>query len=192
MQEKIKIKCPCCSKVATVKNIPGIENAIVKCSACNQQTPFKMWKQVVVNDDKTLYAAQSQKSDDTTVPLAGLNTSIGVLVSQGNNNETYQLKMGQNVIGRKASASSASIQISTGESKRMSREHLVIEVKKITGRGLVHYVSLYKERLNPTFIGNEKIEYGSCLILNDGDIIKMPDCTLLFTIPDEESTEINN
>ncbi len=71
----------------------------------------------------------------------------------------------------------------------MSREHIVIEVKKLPVKGFVHYVSLYKEKVNKTSIGNEPLLYGDCVVLNHGDIIKLPDATLRFEIPDGEETD---
>ena len=165
-------------------------NVQMTCPICKQKFPFKQCVKVTESDDETKYRGGedcTQLGENTHLKSTE-NVVIGTLTIQGNNKETHKLKMGRNVVGRKASASSADIQILTAENRRMSREHIVIEVKKIAGRGVVHYISLYKERLNPTFIGNEKMEYGDVLELNDGDIIKLPDCTLKFEIPDEEGT----
>lgn len=154
------------------------------------EVPFKQCVKVTDSDDKTKYkdGEDCTQVGEITHLKTTENSVIGTLTVQGDSKETYNLKIGRNVVGRKASASTADFQISTAENRRMSREHVVIEVKKIAGRGVVHYISLYKERLNPTFIGNEKMEYGDVLELNDGDIIKLPDCTLKFEIPDEEGT----
>jgi len=193
MNDKVKIKCPYCSKVVSINNMPGIENATLRCGACKQKSPFKLWIRVVDNDDKTLY-----NTDDKT-QIAGIpnhkldvNFVIGRLISLDNPKVVYKLKLGRNVVGRKANVSSADIQIFTGECRRMSREHIVIDVKNVEGHGLTHYISLYKEKLNPTYVCDEKLVYGDCLVLNHGDLIKLPDCTLIFEIPDEEGTEINN
>ena len=72
----------------------------------------------------------------------------------------------------------------------MSREHLVIEIKKIPGKGFVHCASLYKEKVNPTFIGQNKLEYGDCVILHHRDLIRLPDVEARFEIPDNEATDI--
>ena len=71
----------------------------------------------------------------------------------------------------------------------MSREHIVIEIKKVPAKGFVHYLSLYKEKVNKTFVGNEPLVYGDCIILNHGDIIKLPDADLRFEIPNEDDTD---
>ena len=54
----------------------------------------------------------------------------------------------------------------------------------------MHYVSLSKERVNKTFINNTQLLYGDTLILQHGDIIKLPDINVRFEIPDDEATQI--
>ena len=71
----------------------------------------------------------------------------------------------------------------------MSREHLVLEVKKVIGKGFVHYASLYKEKVNETMINNELLEYGDSIVLKSGDKLRLPDATIVFEIPDDEGTE---
>lgn len=185
MEESIIVKCPHCS--AQLKINRNIEKVKVNCPICKQSFLPKDAKQVTKSDGDS-----TQLNEKTILPAVEKDHVLGVLRKVAGGSEQYQLKLGKNVVGRKANVSSADIQIQTGESRRMSREHVVIEVKKVEGRGLVHYISLYKEKLNPTFVGDERLEYGDCLVLNQGDEIKLPDCTLIFEIPDEEGTEINN
>ena len=89
-----------------------------------------------------------------------------------------------------SSKSEAGIQIYTADSRAMSREHIVIDVKNVPGKGFVHTLSLYKEKVNPTFIGSEPLVYGDRIVLTHGDVIRLPDTTLKFELPDEEATEI--
>lgn len=185
MEEKIIVNCPHCS--AQLKINRNIESVKVCCPVCKEGFLPKDAKQVTKSDSDC-----TQLNEKTVPPVARKEHVLGVLRKVVGGSEQYQLKLGKNVVGRKANVSSADIQIPAGESRRMSREHVVIEVKTVEGRGLAHYISLYKEKLNPTFVGDEKLEYGDCLVLNQGDEIKLPDCTLIFEIPDEEGTEINN
>ena len=76
----------------------------------------------------------------------------------------------------------------------MSRLHLLIEVKKVVGKGFVHYVSLYGQKANATYIGNNQLEAGDIIELNSGDIIRlpdMPDIRVKFEIEDSEETQID-
>jgi hypothetical protein len=71
----------------------------------------------------------------------------------------------------------------------MSREHVVIEVKRVAGKGFVHYLSLFKEKVNRTCINNDVLEYGDCVILKHGDIIHLPGIDLKFELPDSDETD---
>lgn len=199
MNEIIQIKCPFCGAVLSVKNIPDIESKSVACPICKHKFPFTQFKRVNqpnINDDPdteypgkeepTSYPHGNRSSEDTELGL--MNFTLGVLKIVGTG-KTFQLKPGRNIIGRKGQKSQADFQIDTAEKRMMSREHLVIDVKKVPAKGFVHQVSLYKEKVNKTLIGNEQLVYGDCIILNHGDLIRLPDATVRFEIPDDEGTE---
>lgn len=191
--EIMKIKCPCCAAVLTVKTQPGIENKSVTCPVCKQSSSFRLFKQITeIKAEHTEYPGEhtSYASHRSETQLnIDENYTLGKLKVE-DSGVSFRLKVGRNIIGRKATASTADIQIPTAGGKHMSREHLVIEVKKVVGKGFVHYASLYKEKVNETAINNESLEYGDSIVLKSGDKLKLPDATILFEIPDDEGTEI--
>lgn len=193
----IKIKCPRCGAILAVKMQPGIENKNVTCPVCKESSLFKSYKKVIeYNDDETSYPGKDGDehtvygNKEETETGGGLNFTLGCLKVSNLSVPTYRLKFGRNVVGRKASASSADFRIPVEESRRMSREHLVVDVKKVPGKGYVHYASLYKKEVNNTFINQDQLDYGDCIILKHGDKINLPDVTLIFEIPDGEGTEL--
>ncbi len=192
--ETIKIKCPCCGGVLMVKKVSGIENKKIKCPVCNIESHYKAYKLILEKhfEEHTQYHGGEEHTSyaEKMSVTSNLNLIIGRVKLTSSPYSSYQLKFGRNVIGRKATASTSDFQICTNDEKRMSREHLVIEVKKVPGKGFVHYVSLYKEKVNETFVKDEKLVFGETLILTHGDIIKLPDANLLFELPDDEGTEI--
>lgn len=173
----------------SVKNQPGIEKKNVTCPVCGYKGLFTAFERMVVDEDPpTDYSGKAQKTgnkDETDVDL-NLNFTLGRIKVMGTG-LSFQLKPGKNLIGRKASVSSAQFQIPCS-GNRMSREHLVIEIRKVPGKGFVHYVSLYKEKVNATYIGDTRLEYGDTLVLKHGDVIKLPEADILFEIPDDEAT----
>ena len=195
----IKIKCPRCGAILAVRMQPGIENKNVTCPVCKESSSFKSYKPVSErkSDDETSYPGKNgeertiygNNQEKTEIGL-GLNYTLGCLKVSNLSVPTYRLKPGRNVVGRKASASSADFRIPVEESRRMSREHLVVDVKKVPGKGYVHYASLYKKEVNNTFINQDQLDYGDCIILKHGDKINLPDVTLIFEIPDGEGTEL--
>lgn len=193
-----KIKCPRCGAVLAVKAQQGIENKTVTCPVCKESSPYKSYRSVNVrrSDDETCYPGKENDGHNVyenkeETEIGGVqNFTLGCLRVPNLRNWTCRLNPGRNVIGRKASASSADIRIPIEEGRRTSREHLIIDVKKVPRKGLVHYASLYKPEVNETFINHERLEYGDCVILKDGDKIVLPDATVIFEIPDEERTTI--
>ncbi len=192
--ETLKIKCPFCGAVLAVKNKPMNEQSKITCPVCKEKSLFVQFKQFAPKEEHTEYASSEEHTSYFEQPekrVDSLNTIIGKLKAVGNGPaQYYALQSGRNVIGRKSDASSANIQLPTGEGRRMSREHLVIEVKKVPDKGYVHYASLYKERINETFINDEILAFGDCIILKSGDKLTLPDATLLFEIPDEDGATL--
>lgn len=186
MNNLIKIKCPWCSAVLTVKNFEGIETKSVTCPVCKQKSPFTKFKKITDDDEKekTSYLRDGEATEQTDLD----NLMIGCLKVK-TSGQTFRLSPGRNVIGRKASASSANIQLDTGENHRVSREHIVIEVKKIPGKGFVHYLSLFKERVNSTLHNKGSLLFGDCVILKNGDTISLPNFDIVFELHESEDTD---
>ncbi len=197
MDDLLKIKCPYCGAVLSVKSQAGIESKNVTCPICKQKSRFSDFKVIFEkqNEEATQYPdsetdnSYNNRSEKNSQYYQEINFTLGQLkvISSG---RSFQLRIGKNIIGRQAQQSKADIQIPTEGSKRMSREHLIIELKKVQGKGIVHYASLYKQNVNETFVNNVPLEYGDCIVLNHGDVINLPDIKVKFEIPDEEGTEI--
>ena len=185
--DTLDVKCPWCSAVLRVKSAPGMEGRNITCPNCKHTSPFAQFKAVIPKEEESVTFLPGAEGNIT--PLAKENLIIGRLIIPMSR-ISFQLLPGKNVIGREASASTANFQIETGNNKRMSREHLIIEVKRIPTTGFTHYVSLYKERVNKTFINSTELLLGDTLILQHGDIIKLPDIDLRFELPYEEATQI--
>ena len=187
------LTCPVCG---TKNRFIDFRNVTPK-QEVNQDpdTEYENGNKYKKEQEKTQY---QQTKEHTQYQQQGRDTGIVSSLNQKNiglihifdANLTFQLKPGRNVIGRKSANSRANFQIHTGEKRSMSREHILIDVKNHPSKGLIHCVSLCKEKVNKTFVGSEQLLYGDCIILKPGDIIKLPDAVLIFDIPDEERTII--
>lgn len=182
--ETIRIKCPKCGVVLKIKPNANLKDKNITCPVCKESSPFIAYKAIQEKKEqgtdyyeRTKYEQKYTKrsTEFAKAPIGKLKVS-----------ETYyMLNLGRNIIGRKAEASKADIQIPAGN--RVSREHLVIDVKEVGSIGFVHYISLYKERVNDTFVNENILEFGDCLILKHGNQIHLPDLTITFEItPDEK------
>ena len=200
-QDILKIRCPYCGAVLSVKNQPGIETKNVTCPICKQKSPFTAFKAVNMNADPGTdlpnkgHGGNATGSDATQLdPNGAQHTSskaqglmIGSLIVVATG-QTFNLRPGRNVVGRKAQASSADFQIDTAGGKRMSREHLIVDVARV-GNDFMHTAKLYKERVNDTFINDSRLCYGDTIVLQRGDIIHLPDADVKFDINDSEGTD---
>ena len=169
---KINIKCPNCGAKLIIKqeilNIPNVSNKLMRCPTCGETSPFGNFSIIKTQKEKT---ETNIKNKQEPIIKPGL-------IKLSGSSMTFNLVQGQNIIGRNASSSNATIKIQP-ENKRLSREHLVIDVHK-RANGYVHMASLYKEQVNTTSINNEQLHFGDSIILNDGDIINLPDVNLTF------------
>lgn len=190
----IKIKCPNCGAVLTVKNVPGLAAKDLTCPVCKHKDKVRAFRLLASNqdgnddvDDSCTHYSSSSVSESAVADINQLPGQLRV-ISTG---QVFPLKMGRNVVGRKASSSSADIQLPVGDCKRMSRSHVVINVMKETGTSITTHISLFKENVNKTFVKGNEVLYGDELVLNDGDVIELPDLKVVYEIPDDEKTENN-
>lgn len=190
----IKIKCPNCGAVLTVKNVPGLAAKNLTCPVCKHKDKVIAFRSLASNqdgnddvDDSCTHYSSSSVSGSAVADINQLPGQLRV-ISTG---QVFPLKMGRNVVGRKASSSSADIQLPAGDSKRMSRSHVVINVMKETGTSITTHISLFKENVNKTFVKGNEVLYGDELVLNDGDVIELPDLKVVYEIPDDEKTKNN-
>ena len=180
-----QIKCPWCSAVLSIKYQAGIEHKNLTCPVCKRSSSLAEYKPYVApQEEHTCYpSVNNAVADSVDTQLIGslINPTTG---------QSYELKIGENIIGRKAAITKATIGLETSINKRISREHLIISVSLVNGRGIIHTLSLYKERLNPTSVNGVPLSFGDRVILKHGDIINLPDLDLVFQIPDPDLTEI--
>lgn len=196
---EIKIKCPTCGKILRLTDMPNINAASFTCPVCKDrhkvgecQRYVEQPRPAVSGSDETRYgnASAPQRGGDETrigsqqsVPgegdetLTDPQTAAGMLVD--GMGRTYRLCPGINTIGRKASSSTATVQIVTDD-RTMSRSHAVVEVRNAGGR----IIRLLKNgaNKNPSTLNGTLIGQQDQFILNDGDRIKMGETELTFKL----------
>jgi pSer/pThr/pTyr-binding forkhead associated (FHA) protein/predicted RNA-binding Zn-ribbon protein involved in translation (DUF1610 family) len=182
---EIKIKCPTCGKVLCLNETPTINKATFMCPNCKEKhivgncqryTPAPP-KPAAPSAEETRYAGYKSGtlSGDETLVGAPPQPKVGMLVDS--NGAAYQLAIGFNTIGRKASSSTAFVQIPTDD-RTMSRNHAVIEVRNAGGQ-LLHILKNGANK-NPSYHNNMLVGPGDQLILNNGDRLKMGNTVLTF------------
>lgn len=198
---EIKIKCPSCGKVLRLLDSPNVNNNSFTCPACNEKHKVGNCQRLVEKPkpqqpagEETQYGPtvrQAGSGEETQYAPSGYSTSgeetqiysapktnVGSLVD--NLGRTYKLSLGINTIGRKATTSSATVQIDTTD-KTMSRSHAVIEVRNAGGQ-MIHILKNGANK-NPSYHKGSLIGPSDQMILNNGDKVKFGSTELTFKSP---------
>ena len=175
----MKFKCGKCGELNEIipDNIPGDEFMFVACSYCrikNKLTKPKK-KPVVLPEEVVVTQQLAPEKINAFVGKMGYLEQPGwVFVHDENTQEqSFDLKPGKNIIGRKSSVS-VDIPIKTND-EYMSRRHCMIEVIEKPGAGFKFLLSDFKA-LNGTFINGiakKKLGTGDIFLLKDGDVIQL-------------------
>ncbi len=168
----LSIKCPHCNvglKIDETK-IPANLKAF-NCPRCKQPISISLvhqFKTVSENED-TIYI---QKNDNTTATLT-------VLADANTPSQSFQLRTGINIIGRKnGNTSEAKIEIETND-KLMSREHIKIEAVQY-GKGEYNYLLSDNGSKNQTRHNSHYLHPGEIIILRNKDEIEIGNTKICF------------
>lgn len=164
MESKI-IVCPNCRGKLEVTNPK--EEPMLKITCPNPACGAKL--RVRFDTGETIIAP---KKDMATVP--------GYLSYGGKH---FELQEGRNSVGRASSKHEAQIELNTSD-KSMSRVQCLLDVVR-TEKGRVKVIisdlrSSDKIAQKPTLIGDEPLEKGDRLVLEDGDTIQMGEQIIRF------------
>lgn len=195
---EIKIKCPTCGKILRLLDSPTINTASFTCPVCKEKHVVGNCQRFVEQPkpqrpvgEETQYgptASRMSDGEETQYKGSGYSTNgeetqiystpqsnIGTLVD--NLGRTYKLCLGINTIGRKASTSSATVQIVTTD-RTMSRSHAVIEVRN--AGGLIVHILKNGANKNPSYHKGSFVGPSDQMILNNGDKVKFGSTELTF------------
>lgn len=178
---KIFIVCPECHQQLSFNEVPGYQNMVVECPKCH----FKANASVYQSGSQ---ARGGHGADDMPTQLVFAprsSTDIGQ-IRVISTNEIQWLKPGNNVIGRRATTSTADIKISND--MYMSRRHVQIDViKKPMG---------YEHRLveigstNIIKLNHRPINRGDIIVLNFGDVLTLGKTDIRLESNSDEATRM--
>jgi len=188
-----RIMCTQCRAVLDVKNKNNEAEMRILCPSC--KSPIRVKFDVLKPASETVIAktfvapsAGQAKVNDGATQLGGSKYGATQLVSDtpktttslllSFNGETYQLKDGKNIIGRKGVTSQATVQIAT-EDRYMSRQHCIINVSTLPDGTKKAVLSNYLNK-NQTAVNGQSTENGDEIRLTDGDKITMGHTTITF------------
>lgn len=190
-----RIQCPQCEVVLDVKNEEEVPEKRVFCPRCSTELLVKFKPKGDPVEAHTYYAkARKPAADSGETQLGGANYSTTAGGGSGRNGSadgytyvrlmadgvSYPLKEGRNVVGRRATKSCATVQITTSD-LTMSRQHIIINVTTLADGTKKVVLSNYQNK-NPTLINGMQIDDGDAVRLSDGNTITIGRTTLRVMI----------
>lgn len=188
-----RIKCPNCGVVLDVKNSKDEAIKIITCPQCKAKLSvrFKRQESRSTLESPTFYPDnQHAPANNGETLLSGGKNIKGktILVSSKTgisknaylkvDNKEYPLNIGENIIGRKAPNSKATVQIDTDD-HYMSRQHAKIIVTKMPD-GKLRAVISNDHNKNISTIDGQDLLQGDEIVLNVGDIIVMGNTSITY------------
>ena len=186
MQTK-RIQCPHCKVVLDVKNSNNEVSKQIRCPNCKSMLQVTFPPQEEVIEARTFYGPNAGGIEGATQYGGGVDgrTRLGNSAPKNCSNLRlvldgieYPLSEGLNVVGRKASTSTASIQLDTSD-RYLSRQHCRIMVSSLPDGTKKAVLSNYQNK-NRTIVNNQPMEEGDEIRLVDGYSITMGHTTLTF------------
>ena len=178
---KIFIVCPECHQQLSFNEVPGYQNMVVECPKCH----FKANASVYQSGSQARGGHGADEMPTQLVFAPRSSTDIGQ-IRVISTNEIQWLKVGNNVIGRRASTGTADIKISND--MYMSRRHVQIDVvKKPMG---------YEHRLveigstNIIELNHKSINRGDIIVLKFGDILTLGKTDIRLESNSDEATRM--
>lgn len=172
--ETKRIKCPVCGAILDVKNSQSESVKQIVCPNCKSQ--LKVSFSESCNDGATQYFGGSSAED--TMYFGGGDKQSASECWLVCNDTKYGLKTGDNIVGRQASTSQATIQIACGD-RYMSRQHIRITVTRVSLTQYRAVLSNYHNK-NATCVDGQPVADGDLILLNDGDKIKIGNTTITY------------
>jgi uncharacterized protein YbaR (Trm112 family) len=171
--EKKRIKCPVCGSLLDIsfKDDGGIKH--ISCPVCKSRLKINLGALASQQGNKQEEPQNADDESETIIRRAPRRAVFRIVY----NGIPFELKDGQNTIGRKAGSSRASLQIPTGD-MTTSRSHLMIEVNT-DANGNKYATLVNHNNTNATMVNEVEINNGDVIKLSDGDQIRMGEETVV-------------
>lgn len=161
---KIPMTCKCGCRFNAIFDDTATGVGVVRCPKCQNAIRVELPKHESADNDSRTIMPDAQSID-----------APGLLLVNG---REYNLEIGDNIVGRKAHTSSATIQLDVND-PYMSRQHVLIRVLRQADGSLRTFISNAKA-MNGTMIDGVPINDKDMIVLQAGAKIKMGDTIVVF------------
>lgn len=178
---RIVITCPECRQQLSFEEVPGYKNMVVECPKCHFKANVSVYQ-------SEAQSRGGQEADEMATQLVfAPSTSVDVgQIRVLSTDEVQYLKVGSQVIGRRAETGNADIKISND--RYMSRRHVQIDVIK-KGFGYEHRLIEIGSTNLPKLNGIE-LQRGDILKMKFGDVLTLGNTNIRLESNSDEATRI--
>lgn len=180
------VKRVCCNSCGITLDVPqrnGEPYRDIHCPNCNHQQRVTFGDSLPDEQAKTVYGGmqgitrQDNTDDDalTQFPQA-MPVHPGALLF---GTKKYPLRLGRNLVGRASKTSNADVQIPTNDNQ-MSREHAIINIKRIADGSLRTLIRNFKDNL-VTIVKDMQLETNDEVVLTNGTNLIMGHTSIVYT-----------
>lgn len=177
MNESIKIKCPWCNAVLGVKYHPNLTEKVIPCPVCKQRSEFKNFQLLTPLPNIAPPLVHDMEGTQYQSGTVGFSPSLGSL-TVNLTGQKFELQPGANIIGRKSTDSKANFQIDMADKRRVSREHIVVDMD-CSMPYTKFIVRLNKPKCNLVKVNGQPLVFGDQIVLTDKSQIELPDSLIL-------------
>jgi len=179
-----RVNCNSCGVTLDVPQRNGEPFRDIHCPSCKHQLRVTFSAPQSDEQAETVYGGMQgtstpEKSDDEALTQFTQTKSEhpGMLLC---GTETYSLRLGRNLIGRKSNTSNADVQIPTNDFK-MSREHAIINIKRIADGSLKALIRNCKKPVT-TEVKGMLLDANDEVVLTDGTELKLGNTIIIYRV----------
>lgn len=182
MEDLVKVVCPQCHTILSFKDIPDIGSKLIVCPKCQFRATVDVYR-----SGKAGKGGSGESGDTLPPEFISKNALLIGRLRLVSSDKMFDLKEGENVIGRIATSGDADIKLSNDE--YMSRRHVRIDVVK-KRMGFEHRLVEINSK-NPILLNGTSIPRNEILVLNFGDKLVLGKTEVVFEKPaDVEETHL--
>lgn len=181
LSNNIFIKCPSCGKVLQFRAFPNYKKARLKCPFCHFDDLIENYTSLQSNVKTTKPDIPPMQDEDEATRTLDPVITIRCL----SNNQSHQLRVGENTIGRSSATPQATVTFDD-PNKFISRNHARITVIRTPGGSLQCRLSDNGSK-NGTFIGKTRISNGTIVIVPAGQVFTLGRMQFVIDIQGDKS-----
>lgn len=177
--EIIDFKCNSCNKAYKTKVLDHYKGKHITLTCPNCKNKSIIFIPVSVQKEKISQESNSQKKNDQGVKIFQINARILVNNTLGSKKQSFLIKFGENIVGRKTKGNTIDIPIETND-RFMGRKHCIIVARERNDSKSLYYTLKELDAKNKIILNGRLVESDEEILLAKGDELILGTTKILF------------